>query len=80
MKNRFESISDLRDLTDRIQNWTSFEDEHVYDHGGLIQILAACLQNLRKNSLPVDFEELADRLSEEEIEMLLKLADAIRGS
>ncbi len=79
MNHLFESISSLGDLTERIRNWTSFRDEEVYDHGGLIQILCACLDNLRRHALPVDYEEMAERLSDEEIETLIKLADSVRN-
>lgn len=77
MNHLFNNVSSLEDLTERIRNWTSFKDEDVYDYGGLIHILAACLENLRRHSIPIDLEELSDRLSDEEIEMLIKLADAV---
>jgi hypothetical protein len=78
MNHLFENVSSLGDLAERIRNWTSFKDEDIYDYGGLIHILAACLGNLRKHSIPVDLEELADHLSDEEIETLIKLAKAVQ--
>lgn len=77
-KHLFENVSSLGDLTERIGNWTSFCDDYVYDHGGLIQILAALLDNMRKHSIASDFEEVSGRLSNEQREMLIRLSDAVK--
>ncbi len=78
MPHLFERLANLGDLAERIRTWTSFSDPEVYDHGGLVQLFAACLDNLQRHALPVEIQEIGERLTPEQAEMILRLAEALQ--
>jgi hypothetical protein len=43
-------------------------------------LLDACLSNLKRHALPVEIDEISDRLSDESKEILVRLASSIRDS
>jgi len=78
MAHLFEHITSLGDLAERIRTWTSFADPDIYDDGGLVQLLAACLDHLGRHALPIEIEDIGERLTHEQAEMVLRLAKALQ--
>ena len=80
MGHLFEQVTDLTDLAGRLRAWTSFADAQVYDFGGLVLLLGACLDNMRSHGIPGDMDEIGERLTQEQAEMILRLADALKAN
>jgi hypothetical protein len=72
-------IETYNDLIDGIENWMSWEHEEVYDFGGMMSILAACLSNLSRLAVEGELEEVANFLEPAQLEFLLRLADYARA-
>ena len=53
-------------------------DPHVYDLGGLVGIMAACLRNLEQHSDEIELDEWEDRFSAEELKTLFALATRLQ--
>jgi hypothetical protein len=73
MMHQFSKIENLTDLEQRIRDWTSFSDPDVYDFGGLVVLLGAILDNMNAHGIVADYEELNDRLSQEQQAVLRRM-------
>lgn len=64
-----------------LHEWISWEGD-MYDFGGVVGLLEACLANIRERALEGDLEEFADRLAPENRATLVLLARLVmqRGS
>ncbi|MES2693280.1 MAG: hypothetical protein V4773_07385 [Verrucomicrobiota bacterium] len=51
-------------------------DGSVYDFGAVMQMLEACLDNLRAHALEAEIDDMPDYLNEDQKSFLRKLADA----
>ncbi|MEQ1569160.1 MAG: hypothetical protein ABMA64_26225 [Myxococcota bacterium] len=56
----------------------SWEDPDVYDFGGMMGILGACLSNLSRFGVTGELDEVANYLEPAQLEMLLRLAEFAR--
>lgn len=74
MAHRFENIEDLGDLAQRLRNWRTFSHDEAYDYGGLVQLLIACLDNLREMAVEGELEDITNFLDDEQKEFLQTLA------
>jgi hypothetical protein len=52
----------------------SFGDPQAYDAAGMMVLLCACLDNLRKYALPAELEDFGAGLTDEERAILKTLA------
>ena len=67
-KDQIQSYEDLREF---LQNWVNAGDnEGTYDVIGMFYLLKACLGNLERHSIPVDFEDIEDLFSDGELEVM----------
>lgn len=79
MAHLFEHITSLSDLAEQIRDWRSFADPDVYDDGGgFAQLFAACLDHLGRHALPIEIEDIGERLTHEQAQMVLRLAQALQ--
>ena len=68
------TIESFEELESGLKNWTSFADRQVYDVGGMMALLCACVNNLRNNVSPAEVPDLAAGMTEEERSFLRTLA------
>lgn len=69
----FESVKTYKDLIDFLENWKSFKDPQVYDFGGMVRLLIACLNNLKKYGLEAELEDISEFFEPDEREFLIKV-------
>jgi hypothetical protein len=69
-----DDIKNFTDLKDFLENWHSSKDSEVYDFGGIVQLLIACLNNLKKYGLESELEDISEFFEEEEKRFFLKIA------
>ena len=72
----FEEVKSYGDLLSFLRNWRSFEDPQVYDFGGIVHLLKACLDNLREFAVQGEVEDIGNYLDEQQKRFLIKLAEA----
>ena len=77
VKEQMTSFRTFEELESFLREWTSFSRGGTYDAGGLVALLAACLDNLEARLLEEEFEDLKDRLTESQRAYLLLLADRV---
>ncbi len=69
-----------RDLLESLESWMSWDDQEVYDFGGMMGILGACLSNLSRFGVEGELDEVSNYLEPAQREMLLRLADYARAN
>ena len=74
------TINSYSELLAYLEAWTSWEDPDVYDFGGIVGVLGACLTNLERNALDAELEDIANRLEPGQLETLLRMADLARAN
>jgi hypothetical protein len=80
MNHSFENIQNYADLQNRLRNWTTFAgDPYAYDYNAMFHLLGACLDNIRIHGTEGDIEVIGLSLEPEQIEILVKLADAAKN-
>ncbi len=73
-------ISSYKGLLSSLAEWRSWDDDEVYDFGGIIAVLGACLRNLDQYGVEGELNEVANYLEPEEVRMLLRLAELARAN
>ena len=71
-------LKTFEDLEALLRHWGSFADPALYDAGGMILLLAACLDNMRLRMLDAELEDIDAYLTDEQKEFLLKLATMVQ--
>lgn len=74
MAHMFENIEDHADLINRLHMWRNFGHDEVYDYGGMVQLFAACLDNLREMAVDGELKDITNFLDDEQKEFLQTLA------
>jgi hypothetical protein len=69
-------IESFGQIEQGLRDWRSFVDRDAYDVGGMVTLLCACLENLRKNVPAAEMTHLGAQLSEEERAQLKILAES----
>jgi hypothetical protein len=69
-------IESFEQVEEGLREWMSFGDPQSYDAGGMMALLCACVDNLRKYALPAELEDLGGSLTEEERAILKTLAES----
>lgn len=72
------SFRTFEELESYLREWTSFSRDETYDVGGLVALLAACVDNLREHLLEDELEDLRERLTEAQRAYLVRLAERLR--
>lgn len=72
----FEEVRDYEDLLEFLRNWRSFRDPQVYDFGGMVHLLKACLDNLRQFAVDGEIEDIANYLDDDQKAFLKRLTEA----
>jgi hypothetical protein len=67
-------IESFEQLEEGLREWMSFGDPQAYDAAGMMVLLCACLDNLRKYALPAELEDFGAGLTDEERAILKTLA------
>lgn len=68
------TISSYEELLGFLRNWRAWNSTEVYDFGGAVHLLAACLSNIFENALEAEIDDLADYLDAREQKILIALA------
>ena len=69
------TFATFEELENFLREWRSFSDDAIYDTGGAIALLGACLDNLRARLLDAELEEEFElRLTDAQREYLKKIA------
>ncbi|HJZ57674.1 MAG TPA: hypothetical protein VKE74_22090 [Gemmataceae bacterium] len=80
MKGRPVVFIPYDDLRAYLRNWYNPCNEiGQYDHGGAMQLMLEILDNLRKNAVDIDLQSLRHRMSDEQAEFFLWLAEYVRN-
>jgi len=66
----------LSQILDAIEWYGTNPEEQPYDFGAIVQMLAACLDNLRTHGLEAEIEDIGDYLENEQKAFLARLASA----
>jgi hypothetical protein len=67
------------ELQEYLRQFINFKGGPVeYDFNGVVQLMLAALDNLRRNALEDELDEVGEMFSDEQANFLLKLADHIR--
>jgi hypothetical protein len=69
-------VDSFEQLEEGLTTWSSFAGSHQYDAFGMMALLCACMENLRKNVRPEEWSDLGSALSEDERAFLMALAEA----
>lgn len=82
MKTATFTAHSFEELIHKLTHWVNFyqEEEGGYDAIGILLLLKSCLTNLSKQSTPIDFEELQDFFSAEELNTLTLILEASNTS
>jgi hypothetical protein len=59
-------IQSYEQLERGLKDWGSFADPQVYDLAGMMGLLCACIENLRKNANHAEIEDAGQSLTDEE--------------
>lgn len=70
-------IESFQELEAYLRNWTSFQDEHVYDFNGIVALLAACLDNLRVHATDSDLDGINDCLTGNQRTILARIGERL---
>ena len=73
----FENVKGYDDLVDFLRNWRSFHDPQVYDFGGIVHLLKACLDNLREFAVEGELEDLTNYFDADQKQFLQRLAEIV---
>ncbi|WP_068504800.1 hypothetical protein [Paenibacillus kribbensis] len=75
----YREIQDFEGFIHTITNWGNLYDTwEQYNIYGMISILSACLENIGKNFLEDEINDLHEHLKESHIEILIKIADSLK--
>lgn len=69
-----KTITTFEDLEALLRGWMSFHDPLVYDLGGIVSLLGACLDNLEFHLVPGEQEDLRRYMSDDQVAFLRRLA------
>lgn len=73
----FREINDFRGLVDVIENWGSlYEEWDEYNIYGMIAILTASLDNIERNFLDDEIENLHEHFTDKHLQFLIRLGKA----
>ena len=67
---KFDSFEELAKYLREFDTW---DHRGGYDFSGMVYLLGACLDNLRKFSLPIEMEELPGRLEPHQLAFLQRV-------
>jgi hypothetical protein len=62
------------ELVEYLRHWRSWTGEGQYDFGGIVGLLAGCLDSLREFALEAELEDLGEYLEPEQKAFLLQLS------
>ncbi len=68
-------IESFEQLEQGLRDWRSFVDPDLYDEGGMMALLCACVENLRRNVPSFEVPNLGEGLSDEERTFLKSLIE-----
>lgn len=71
----FQHIKTYEDLLAFLRHWKSFSDHEVYDFGGIIHIMLACLDNIKEFAVDGEIEDITNFLDNDQKQFLQKLAE-----
>jgi hypothetical protein len=74
---KFEEVKSPYDLETFIKEWGSNPEEGPYDFGEVLTLLSACLDNLKKYALEAELEDIPEYLTDEQAQLIKKMADYI---
>jgi len=75
----FREIQDFEGFINVIANWGNLYDTwEQYNKYGMISILSVCLENIGKNFLEDEINELHEHLTDNNIELLIKVVDSYK--
>src|SRR5262249_1907307 len=72
---RIGDVGSFEDLRAYLSRFTQWEGDWPYDHGGVMVLLAAVLDNLRQNALDEDLCRISPYLDDEQRSFLARLGE-----
>ena len=74
----FCDVKDYEGLHYFLRNWRSFHDPQVYDFGGIIHLLLACLDNVREFAVDGEINDLTNYFNSDQKQFLNRLIEAVQ--
>jgi len=71
---KVDEIQTFTDLARFLETYTSWDEGFAYDPGGIFQLMAALIRNLKANSIDADLRDINGYLKADEKEFLAKLS------
>jgi hypothetical protein len=62
-----------------LRNWSSFNDPQVYDFGGIVHLMVACLDNIAQYGLEAELEDLPHYLTSEQQQFIIRIAAILQA-
>jgi hypothetical protein len=72
---RVEDVHSFTDLVRFLETYTSWDDGFAYDPGGIFQLMAALIRNLKANSIDADLSEINGYFEADEKEFFARLSE-----
>ncbi len=73
-----QDIKTYDDLENYLKTFHSFGgDATIYDFNGIVHLLLALLDNLRKNALEAELEDMGDSMTKKQKDFWIKLCELI---
>ena len=69
-------ITSFQDLEQGLKDWSSFSNPDAYDFVAMFALFCACIDNLRRNALPAEIQDLGKELSDEERAFLRTMVES----
>lgn len=73
-------IKSFNGLLEYFRNWRSLDDPAVYDFGGIVHVMLACLDNMRSHAIEGEIADIGTYMTKEQIAFLRKITEAAENS
>ncbi len=68
-------IHTFSDLVQFLESYSSWDEGFAYDPGGIFQLVAALIRNLKANSIDADLRDINGYLKPDEKQLLARLSE-----
>lgn len=73
-------VRSFGDLLNYFREWRSLDDPSVYDFGGIVHVMLACMDNIRKYAVAGEIDDIGTFMTKEQVQFIKRLAEAAERS
>jgi hypothetical protein len=70
------NIKSFDDLLRYFREWRSLDDPAMYDFGGIVHVMLACLDNIRRYAIDGEIEDIGGYMTRDQVAFLKRLVEA----